>query len=298
MISIIIPTYNRAEFLPRAINSVLDQTFQDWELIISDDGSTDHTEEVVERFLKDPRIRYVVNPNRGATFARNSGAKNASRNFLTFLDSDDEAHSSWLQSFADEIEKGAEVVCCGYRYYDHKGEPIGENFPFDLGEIYENRVGRFTNGGVFILKKELFQEIGGYDENVQSGQHSELALRLIPLLSARDIDIVNIFKPLIKVHVHKGEKIRKNNLALYKGTLYTLEKHQKLFENHPAIYRNYLGIAALGAFRLNKIKKSQTLFYKAWKVNPLSVKAFGRVLLSRFPSIGMMVWGENEKKEH
>lgn len=290
MISVVIPTYNRAKFLPRAIESVLAQTFTDWELIIADDGSTDNTEDVLQAYLKDSRIRYIKNPNRGATFARNLGASKAEGGYLTFLDSDDEAHPDWLETFHDEIQKGAEVLCCGYRYYDYQGNPLGVNLPFNMGEIYENRVGRFTNGGVFILKKELFQEIGGYDENVKSGQHSELALRLIPLLSAKQIQIVNLYKPLIKVHVHKEEKIRKDDLALYEGTLYTLEKHRILFENHPKIYKNYLGIAALGAFRMEKYEESQNLFYKAWRLEPLSIKPFMRVLISMVPIIGKKLW--------
>lgn len=290
MISIIIPTYNRVKFLPRAISSVLNQTNDDWELIISDDGSTDDTEAVISSYLTDERIHYIKNENKGATAARNSGANIAKGDYLTFLDSDDEATENWLSAFVEFINKGAKVICCGYTYYDHNGNFIKENFPYNLGGIYLNRTGRFTNGGVFILEKNLFNIIGGYDENVKSGQHSEMALRLVQVLNKKDIDIVNIFKPLIKVHVHKGEKIRNNSEALYLGTIYTLQKHSALFEQFPDVYKDYLSIAALGAFKTNRVKESQSLFLKAWKVKPKSIKSLFRYILSLSPVLGSKVW--------
>ena len=290
MISIIIPTYNRAKYLPRAIESVLKQDYSDWELIISDDGSTDDTEIVVKEYLVDNRIIFIKNKNRGATAARNAGARIAIGEYVTFLDSDDEATPSWLFLFVEEIKKGAKVVCCGYSYYDHNGIFLKENSPYHLGKIYLNKIGRFTNGGVFILDKNLFNQIGGYDENVQSGQHSEMALRLVQVLDKNDIDIVNIFEPLIKVHVHRDEKIRNNHRALYEGTIYTLNKHRKLFESHKNVYKDYLSIAALGAFKINKKKEAQALFLKAWKIHPTSIKSLLRYFISLFPSIGNKIW--------
>ena len=140
------------------------------------------------------------------------------------------------------------------------------------------------------MEKKLFNIIGGYDENVRSGQHSEMALRLVQVLEEKKIDIINIFKPLVKVHVHKGEKIRSNHQALYDGTLYTLKKHRYHFEQNPKVYRDYLSIAALGAFKTGRIKEAQTLFLKAWKVQPGSIKSLLRYLLSRFPYLGKKIW--------
>ena len=88
MISIIIPTYNRARIIQQAIDSVLTQTYQDWELIIVDDGSTDDTEAVVKKNT-DKRIRYIkYTPNQGANHARNVGMEAAKGEYFAFLDSD------------------------------------------------------------------------------------------------------------------------------------------------------------------------------------------------------------------
>jgi GT2 family glycosyltransferase len=92
-VSIILPAYNRRHVIGRAIDSVVAQSFQDWELIVVDDGSTDGTDEVMDR--SDPRIRLIHQSNRGAAAARNHGIAEARGQFIAFLDSDDE----WLPHF-------------------------------------------------------------------------------------------------------------------------------------------------------------------------------------------------------
>jgi len=92
-VSIVLPTYNRADIIGRAIKSVLRQTFTDWELIIVDDGSTDNTSSVVN--ITDSRIRFVRQDNRGVYAARNTGLRLAEGRYITFLDSDDE----WLPHY-------------------------------------------------------------------------------------------------------------------------------------------------------------------------------------------------------
>ncbi|MEY5133507.1 MAG: hypothetical protein RLZZ198_1511 [Bacteroidota bacterium] len=101
--SIILPTYNRASFLSRSIGSVLIQDFQDWELLIIDDGSTDHTKEIVNSF-NDQRIKYIYQENSERSAARNHGIKLATAEWICFLDSDDEYLQEHLKIFHKEIE--------------------------------------------------------------------------------------------------------------------------------------------------------------------------------------------------
>lgn len=88
-VSVVIPSYNAAEYLDDAIKSVVAQTLKTWELLIVDDGSTDATIDVVQPYLVDPRVRYVRIPNGGVSAARNLGITRTSAEFLAFLDSDD-----------------------------------------------------------------------------------------------------------------------------------------------------------------------------------------------------------------
>lgn len=100
--SIILPTYNRAHLLPKAIQSVVDQTFGDWELIIVDDGSTDDTKAAVEKF-QDERIRYIYQENQERSVARNNGINQAKGSYICFLDSDDYFLEKKLEQFHEVI---------------------------------------------------------------------------------------------------------------------------------------------------------------------------------------------------
>ncbi len=120
--SVIIPTYNRASFICKAIESVINQTFQEWELVIVDDGSKDNTKEVVERY-KDERIIYVYQENKERSAARNKGIELSRGDYICFLDSDDYYTDSHLQYFYDTIKKAdfPEAMFYCNAYEDNNG---------------------------------------------------------------------------------------------------------------------------------------------------------------------------------
>ena len=112
-VTIIMPNYNKGKYIEYAIESVLMQTFQDFELIIVDDASTDESVEIAKRYAeKDVRIRLVINEkNRGVSFSRNTGIKTAKASIICFLDSDDEYHRFKLErQFQTLIESAGETV--------------------------------------------------------------------------------------------------------------------------------------------------------------------------------------------
>lgn len=102
-ITIIVPTYNRAWSLPRALDSVLKQTSRDWHLVVVDDGSTDDTKNVISPYLKDSRIQYFYKENGGVGSARNFGVTKARTKYVTFLDSDDELMSNAVDQMTHDI---------------------------------------------------------------------------------------------------------------------------------------------------------------------------------------------------
>ena len=104
MISIIIPTFNRGQFLARAIQSVREQTFQDWELIVVDDGSEDESQQIVQKF-QDERIRYFYQERRGVSAARNAGIGLSRYPWICFLDSDDHWKPAKLHRQLEELER-------------------------------------------------------------------------------------------------------------------------------------------------------------------------------------------------
>lgn len=132
--SIIIPTYNRAAFLPKAIESVLAQTYTDWELIVVDDGSTDNTKEVVSQY-SDSRIIYIYQQNAERSAARNNGIAHAKGDYVCFLDSDNVMQPNRLQLLSETITKTA----CYFTDIEYRNEEtgasqikIGRKYPFPM----------------------------------------------------------------------------------------------------------------------------------------------------------------------
>lgn len=180
-VSVIIPTYNRAHVVGQAIRGVLHQTYQDFEIIIVDDASTDNTEETVKKF-NDNRIRYLRHmENCGAPWARNSGAEVASGEYLAFLDSDDVWYPGFLErqlTGLNNFPPTVGMICCsmirkqGDRYTNVR---LGvRNLKFDESL-------RFGNGictSSFLIRKTAFQTIGGFDVNFSSFQDFDFLLRM------------------------------------------------------------------------------------------------------------------------
>ncbi len=187
-VSVIIPTYNREKQIGRAIRSVLSQTYEDYELIIVDDGSTDHTKEIVEQFMDD-RIQYIcLETNRGACYARNVGIQSSQYAYIAFLDSDDEWMPDKLRLQMEKILNSPQNVGLVYcrmsgiqrngtnRYYTPAYE-----CPEDLleGDMFRFLLWRnFIGTPTMLIRKECLEEVGGFKESLPCLQDYELVLRI------------------------------------------------------------------------------------------------------------------------
>lgn len=176
--SIIIPTFNRANFLSKAIESVISQTFENWELIIVDDGSTDNTKEVVTQYAKnDMRIRYMYQANAERSAARNNGIKNALGKFICFLDSDDVYHNSHLQRFKELIDENKEKAVLYFsgvslNQYDETRCKYNENHQTAQEFVILNTLGTPRA----CIAKEIFDK-HLFDEKIRIGEDGELWAR-------------------------------------------------------------------------------------------------------------------------
>lgn len=186
-VSIILPTYNRAKSLGNAIQSVLEQTYTAFELLVIDDGSLDETERIVKMF-DDVRIRYFKMPeNGGQSKARNYGMQQAQYDYLAFEDSDDLWFPEKLECQMQAIQGTDEAV--GFVYHKLRYE-LGENRCMTLpdekiaaekksGDIYaqllwDNLIGMPT----LLMKKECLKKIGGMDETLHCLEDYDFVLRL------------------------------------------------------------------------------------------------------------------------
>lgn len=166
-VSIVSPTYNRASYLERAINSVLNQSYSQWELIIVDDGSIDKTYEIVNDYLqKYDNIRYIKHSNRKVTLTKNAGILAACGQYITFLDSDDEYKKNHLQLRVDFMAKNSHIDLI------HGGcDIIGNQYVQDRNDLSKKiHLNECIIGGTFFGKKELFLEIGGFNNLAYSSE--------------------------------------------------------------------------------------------------------------------------------
>ena len=181
VISVITPTYNRARFLPAAVASVLSQTFGDFELIIVDDGSEDNTPDVLKPFLADRRVRYVYQENQGQSHARNLALKQATGDFIAFLDSDD----VWAR---DKLEKQLAVFRANSEVDIVHGDEATINEQGSVVSLqnmrrYSGRITRYllADNSVSITtalgRRRCFDEMGGFDTSVGVADDYELWLR-------------------------------------------------------------------------------------------------------------------------
>lgn len=196
-VSVVVPTYNRARMLHRSVESVLAQTYQDFELIVVDDGSTDYTETVANSY-EDDRLTYIRHEeNHGASAARNTGIEYASGEYIAFLDSDDEWLPRKLERQVAELERRPPewvAVYCGVGIADNAGvirdfaraaglcrlsETEGAEGGAELVEdVLLDRL-HTSAGSTLLVTANVVEAIDGFDESFQRFQDPEFLIRVL-----------------------------------------------------------------------------------------------------------------------
>ena len=182
-VSVIIPTYNRAHLLDRAIESVLDQTYQDFEIIVVDDASVDETEEVVISFADD-RINYIRHQkNKGGSSARNTGIKAAKGEFIAFLDSDDEWLAEKPKKQIDKFKMSSKkvgVIYCGHCIVGEETQEVVDEVIFSLrGNVFLNLLKMcITPASSLVIRRYCFRKAGFFYEVLPSCQDCDMWIRL------------------------------------------------------------------------------------------------------------------------
>lgn len=182
--SVIITIYNKEAYLVNTITSVLSQTFQDFEIIVVNDGSTDNSLAAISNF-SDDRIRIINQPNKGASAARNTGIKNATTKHLAFLDGDDEWHSHFLEEINILIEKFPleSIYATAIQLKENNNAyPV----KYSLSSTKQHQIIDYFKGSMnrtllsassIVIKKEAFNIVGFFDETLKSGEDTDMWIR-------------------------------------------------------------------------------------------------------------------------
>jgi glycosyltransferase involved in cell wall biosynthesis len=234
--SVVIPLYNKAHFIAQTLQSVLAQTFIDFEIIIVNDGSTDNSESIVQQF-DDPRIQYYLRENKGVSAARNFGITMAKADYICFIDADDYWYPDFLQSIHRNITRfpGQHVFSCAIEIETAKNivpaeYSIERDFPVMVVDFFKASLSEaviWTSAAVF--HKSVFERSGVFDAQLRSGEDTDLWIRIgldYPIVFDWKVSARYVFDPkslsrdnshlLSKIKFSKFDALEKTNPDLKK----------------------------------------------------------------------------------
>lgn len=282
-VTAIITTFNRALFLGKAIKSILAQTFENFELLILDNSSTDNTEEIVKGF-NDKRITYIKHKPIGISAARNLGVKEAKGEFVAFLDDDDEWLPNKLQDQINIFNKDGSdtaLVYGGFVWINEKNKIIGKHLPVIRGYILKELLSQkdyFTGSASNpMIRKGVFEKIGYYDEKVLTGEDWEFYLRLAQKFK---IDFTNKF--VVKISQHSGSRLGGKLLEAAELELLVLKKYGDIFENDKKLKSLYLQKIGGKFCRIGKTKIGRKYLKRALNINSFNLIVLGQIVFSFF----------------
>lgn len=294
MISVVIPLFNKESVIYTSISSVLRQSFQDFEIIVVDDGSTDKSVDVVQSY-NDERIRIVQQTNQGVSAARNRGIEEAQGEYITFLDADDEWDKDYLLVQSQMIEKypQCDVFATNYHYQHNNRKlslPIINKLPFDTTDgILTNyfEVASCSSPPIcsisIVVRKTVIQSIGGFPIGITSGEDlltwAKLAAKFLIAYNKRALAIYHIgnqsFKSKPTRIPQEPDKVGKELELLYQNNrnLIGVRHYVALwYKMRASIY-----------LRLGNKHKGRKNVVKALQYNPINYKLYAYFIISFFP---------------
>lgn len=274
LVSVIIPTYNREKYIKRAIDSVLSQTYQNFEIIIIDDGSTDNTKEFLQSYFGDKRICYIYQDNQGVATANNNGIKKASGKYIALLHSDDfwcdnrkiEKQINFLEKYHDYLLVGGGII----RVKENGKETFRILYPENDEQIRKTMLlsCSFASSAV-VFKKEAWKKTKGFNENIEVCEDWDLWMKI-----GKVGKLYNFQEYFI--HYQESEKSL-SNFYRRKSFRYNLELIQKYSKDYPTFVKK--------AILLN-------ICYYLYSFVP-----FNQKLLPIFSKIKRMIFGKPSYKD-
>lgn len=236
LITVYLPTYNRLQYLKRAVNSVLSQSYQNFELMIVDDCSQDKTTDYLEKLsLNDKRICFFQNiENRGACTSRNKAIIEAKGKYITGIDDDDEFTSDRLEFFIKNFKQNYSFICTSITNTDTKMSYYSSNRDIVFSEddlIYDN-----IAGNQFFTYTKYLRDVGGFDENLTSMQDLDVMVKL-----TRTYGTAKKFKkPTYKVYKVQGIPSISTSSKKIDGMKYFYKKHKPYMSKRQCFFWSLL----------------------------------------------------------
>ena len=285
LVSVVIPTRDRAMLLRRALLSVVGQAYQDLEVIVVDDASDDGTADVVAS-LDEPRIRYYRHDvRRYASAARNTGIEKARGDYIAFLDDDDEWLPTKLSKQVRLIEESPPevgLVYCWMDHFDGQGRLVSQTHPTLRGRVFDQVLDRQRLGGcpTLLVRRAVFERVGGFDEELPRGNDGDFVRRVCLQYS---VDLV----PEVLVRVNLGHGHERITRFDEEGIRNAIKGHSaklvKFTNELPAYPKQTAAIYSNIGHHYSQLRQwrdSVAFYLKALRTAPLSLEVYFSVLRS------------------
>lgn len=281
-VSVIIPTYNRADTLPEAVESVLAQTYRDFEIVIIDDGSTDGTGEIMRReFEANPFVKILSKDNGGASKARNYGIQRSRSEFIAFVDSDDILLPEKLERQVAVMDSHPEAGLCFTDFLIWGGPKDGSTFFTEVGFQGDATLegllyGPFLPGPTPMIRRSCLEQTDLFDPAFEVAHDFDLWIRLMALQPA-----IPMMEVLYRYRVH-GEQLTSDVSREHREIRQVIEKNRELLEgldsSMPRKVRKALGhhyhVEAYDALLEGRRRDGFRALLKAMALRPAFVKNY------------------------
>lgn len=280
-VSVIIPTYNRAALISRALDSVLTQTFKDFDIVVIDDGSVDNTKEVIKPYLD--RIRYIYQTNGGISAARNRGIQESTGQYIAFLDSDDYWAPEKLQYQVEILDRDPKVGIVYVRMpiVNEQGEVLGMKPNGISGRNFQEllRVWGDLPTSSVMTRRECFERLGLFDEHLPPMEDIDMWIRI-----AHDYNLHEIEGKTLAYYWRHDHQITQDLIKVYSGLV---KVHDKILRTFKDIPRDLI---------LRKLVKNQYTLSRVYYSKNKFSEAFINVsqAIGRYPAVGALFFEESD----
>ncbi|MDH4231470.1 MAG: glycosyltransferase [Nitrospirota bacterium] len=282
-VSVIIPTFNRLAFLQAAVESVLKQTFQDFEIIVVDDASNEDVQGIVQGF-NDKRIKCIRHEvNKGEAGSRNTGILHATGEFIAFLDDDDTWVPDKLRLQMNVLENSPLKVggiYSGFIAADCAGKKLQTKIPTKKGDIYRDLLVKNTIGtpSTVLIRRTCVETAGLFDEDICYGTDHDFYLRI-----SRHFDFEFIAAPLVRYHIHDS-RISNNPEMMAKGLKAMAHKYRDEVGKLRHLRQRQIGLGYLSAgvqfCYKGELTKGIRAFIASIRLYPFEPRAYFNLLIS------------------
>ncbi len=245
-ISVVVPLYNKEKSVEVTLQSVLAQTYTDYEIIIVDDGSTDNSMNVIRKRiseLENERVRIIHQENAGVSAARNKGMLEAKGEYIAFLDADDLWDKEYLAEQVKLIQDFADAVMFGINFAETNNGQLVRKLATGLPEGYRGYVdnyfqidGRHSDlfcSSSVVIRKDVFDKVGLFDERIKYAEDTDMWWRIIATHKVAFYDRYMVF-----YRYDAENRAMKRTRPLKYFSPYYVDKYQKpLYQSHPVFYR-------------------------------------------------------------